>query len=64
MSSFTANAAKLCGKCALLLGWRPSDFWDATPAELETILSAITPEAECPPEPQIIEKLKEQFPDG
>lgn len=38
--SFSSNAQKLCGQIALLLGWRPSEFWDATPHEIGLILSA------------------------
>ena len=29
-------ARRLAGAAAQLLGWRPDDFWDATPAELAT----------------------------
>lgn len=30
----------LCGKIAMILGWRPHEFWDATPAEIACILSS------------------------
>lgn len=33
------TALALCGLAARLLGWRPRDFWNATPAELATILA-------------------------
>ncbi len=38
--NFSANAQKLYGQIALLLGWRPAEFWDSTPHEIGTILSA------------------------
>ena len=37
---FAAQAGRLAGKVALLLGWRPDEFWTATPAELGAIFSA------------------------
>lgn len=36
--SFAEAAGRLMGVAALLLGWRPAEFWAATPAELATIL--------------------------
>jgi hypothetical protein len=37
---FAAAARVLAGQSALLLGWRPDEFWAATPAELATIFAA------------------------
>lgn len=37
---FTAGAAKLAGLIPRALGWRPADFWNATPAELAAVLAA------------------------
>jgi hypothetical protein len=40
MSATFADAAReLAGQTALLLGWRPPDFWAATPAELAAIFA-------------------------
>lgn len=61
---FTENATLLCGQTALLLGWRPSDFWDSTPAELQHILAAMVPQNTAPLDAVTINKLREQFPDG
>ncbi len=36
---FGPGALRLAGLGARLLGWRPDDFWQATPAELAAILS-------------------------
>ena len=59
---FGAAATRLSGQAALLLGWTPLLFWDATPAELALALSA--PEA-CPDGPDVatIERLRCRFPD-
>ena len=37
--TFTASARELAGQTALLLGWRPPEFWAATPAELAAIFA-------------------------
>jgi hypothetical protein len=39
---FTEGAERLSGLVPRLLGWRPADFWAATPAELAAIFA--TPE--------------------
>ena len=61
---FKDAALQLCGQCALLLGWRPAEFWDATPAELTCVLSAYAPHEQAPPDPADMRKLMELFPDG
>ncbi len=38
---FADNAARIFGQCALLLGWRPDEFWSATPAEIAAIQTAL-----------------------
>lgn len=35
---FGERAAELAGFAASSLGWRPAEFWDATPAELSSAL--------------------------
>lgn len=62
--NFAYSAAKLSGQVALLLGWRPDEFWNATPAELDCILAAMAPEKNLPPDNAAITKLMERFPDG
>jgi hypothetical protein len=37
---FADAARQLAGQSALLLGWRPHEFWSATPAELAAIFAA------------------------
>lgn len=46
LDRFAARAARLSGQCALILGWRPDEFWAATPAELAAIFAAARPSDE------------------
>ena len=43
-ATFAATAARLAGLVPRLLGWRPDDFWSATPAELAAIFDTAEPE--------------------
>ena len=61
---FASAAVQLCGQCALLLGWRPAEFWNATPAELACVLAAITAQGEDPPDAGDVKNLMELFPDA
>ena len=36
---FADGARRLAGLVPRGLGWRPSEFWDATPAELAAVLA-------------------------
>jgi uncharacterized phage protein (TIGR02216 family) len=40
VNSFGEGAARLCHPAAILLGWRPDEFWNSTPAELALSLRA------------------------
>lgn len=62
--TFAEGAARLAGLAAALLGWRPDDFWNATPAELASIFGALTPDGGGAADAATIARLKEQFPDG
>lgn len=42
---FGTSALRLSGLAARLLGWRPDEFWSATPAELAAVLAPFDPEA-------------------
>lgn len=61
---FASAASRLAGLAGALLGWRPDAFWNATPAELETILAAMTPSGNEAADQILVARLKEQFPDG
>jgi hypothetical protein len=36
---FGASALRLCAFAARMFGWRPAEFWAATPAELAALLA-------------------------
>lgn len=38
---FAEAAARWSGQCALMFGWRPHEFWSATPAEVGAIVEAM-----------------------
>ena len=59
--TFAGSAARLAGLAGALLGWRPDEFWGATPAELAAILAPAAPSAASAGD---LERLKEMFPDG
>lgn len=61
--NFGDTALQLCGQCAFLLGWRPHEFWDVTPAELACVLNSLAVQSEGPPRPEDLQKLMEAFPD-
>lgn len=62
---FTPSAIRLAGDAALLLHWRPDDFWAATPADLSHALAAFarTQSSDAPPDAATIHLLKGMFPD-
>ena len=62
---FADAAARLAGLAGVAFGWPPAQFWDATPAELAALVTAIGGEAGVPPPtPEMIATLMEAFPDG
>ena len=61
MERFGEAAARLCNAASVMLGWKPNEFWEATPAELALALDA--PGASGGPDPSTIEALKLRFPD-
>jgi hypothetical protein len=38
--TFAESARTLAGMVCRMLGWRPSDFWESTPAEISVIFTA------------------------
>ena len=61
--SFAEAAGRLAGVAGALLGWRPDEFWRATPAELAAVLGALLPQAEEGVAPGELARLMEMFPD-
>jgi len=65
--SFADLARQLAGQAGLLLGWRPEEFWRATPEELAAALAPLGVMA-APQAGEIdgatMARLKEMYPDG
>jgi hypothetical protein len=59
---FGEAAARLSGAASLLLGWRPEEFWNATPEEFAAALSFAGPPTDGP-DADTIERLRKRFPD-
>lgn len=59
---FGDSAVRLCGVAATALGWRPAEFWRATPAELACAFM-IFAETANPPDKMTVEALMQRFPD-
>lgn len=59
--SFGSGARRLSGAAAMLLGWRPREFWEATPAKLAATLNV--DEAADGPDRQAVAELMRRFPD-
>jgi hypothetical protein len=59
---FGECAERLCSIASQLLGWRPAEFWQATPAELAL---ALRPPCGGPdgPDARLIAELRARFPD-
>ncbi|MGI8942629.1 MAG: phage tail assembly chaperone [Qipengyuania sp.] len=56
---FTARALRLGGLATRALGWRPAEFWGATPAELAMAMSG-GEEADTPPTHEQIRRMIER----
>lgn len=41
MGEFTQRVARLAGLMGALFGWRPAEFWAATPADVAALLEAV-----------------------
>ena len=62
--SFADVAAQLAARTAVILGWRPDDFWSATPAELLGILQVLAGDGATPPSADALHQLMARFPDS
>ena len=62
--SFAETARMLAGQTALLLAWRPDDYWNATPAELTAILNAMPRPEDDAADGSMLSALMQQFPDA
>lgn len=48
MDRFADAAGRLAGMASLIVGWRPEEFWRATPAELGAVAALLAGEAAQP----------------
>ena len=62
MTSFGERAVKLAHVAAALLGWRPAEFWAATPAELSAALGIGIDDGEMMQRSEV-DRLLALFPD-
>lgn len=60
---FADAARDLSGMAARLLGWRPPEFWQATPDELAAALTMPADPVALPPSAAMISALQTMFPD-
>ncbi|HEX8063079.1 MAG TPA: phage tail assembly chaperone [Allosphingosinicella sp.] len=63
MERFSDAAGRLAGLAGALLGWRPGEFWRATPAELAAVLAALAGSPEEAAGRVDLERLMKRFPD-
>jgi hypothetical protein len=60
---FVGAAARLAGLAGALLGWRPDEFWNATPAELAAVIAALVGDNASAADAADLARLKAMFPD-
>jgi hypothetical protein len=63
MSEFASAARRAARVAAALLGWRPAEFWAATPEELRTALGVDEASEGAPATSEMLRQLMEAFPD-
>ncbi|MEI4505694.1 phage tail assembly chaperone [Sphingopyxis sp. CCNWLW253] len=58
-------AIKLAGVMARVAGWRPGEFWAATPADVRAVLAGwVEDDAEACFDGATLGAMMERFPDG
>ena len=63
--AFGPFATRLLGVMARVAGWRPEDFWNATPAEAQAVLAGwVDAGSDAGFDGTALAALMEQFPDG
>jgi hypothetical protein len=62
---FSNHAARASGLAGVVLGWRPAEFWAATPEELCALMTALMPDgSDAPVTSATLQQMQEHFPDG
>lgn len=60
---FAVSARRAARVAAALLGWRPDEFWAATPEDLRTALGLDEASDDAPASGAMLARLMEAFPD-
>ena len=64
-AALSENALHLLGVMARVAGWRPADFWAATPADVRAVLGGwVEAETEASFDAAALAAMMERFPDG
>ncbi len=63
MPTFEAAALRAVRVAAAALGWRPAEFWAATPADLRNALGIDVVDAASPATAAMLARLMEAYPD-
>jgi hypothetical protein len=61
--TFAVAARRAARVAAAMLGWRPGEFWSATPEDLRTALGLDDAGGEVPATGALLARLMEAFPD-
>jgi hypothetical protein len=62
-ATFVVSARRAARVAAALLGWRPNEFWAATPEDLCTALGLDDAGEDTPASGAMLARLMEAFPD-
>ncbi len=63
MNPFADAAGRLAGVVGTTLGWRPDEFWRATPAEVAAVVRALAGPGGDGVNRVLLNALKERWPD-
>jgi|GWRWMinimDraft_6_1066014.scaffolds.fasta_scaffold345609_2 hypothetical protein len=61
--TFETTARQAARVAAAVLGWRPDEFWAATPEDLRTALGLDEAASEAPATAGLLKRMMEAFPD-
>ena len=61
--TFAESAGRLAGVAGALLGWRPDEFWRATPAELAAVFEALAGDGAAGADGAELARLMARYPD-
>ena len=62
--TFAEGAGRLAGVAGALLGWRPDEFWRATPAEVAAVFEALAGDGAAGANGEELARLMGLFPDA